>query len=72
MKAKFTYVDQNKHTGKWYVCFDVYRKRKGVEYTSELVSYAKYDTEEEAKATGQRAMQVQEQTGKFPDITKDF
>lgn len=72
MKAKFTYVDQNPVTGKWYVCFDLYRTRKGVEYTSELVSYSIYNTKEEAEAMGHRAMQVQETTGRFPDITADF
>ena len=60
---------QNKHTGKWACCFQMFRKHEGTEYlASELESPALWFDGAAAGRAGQRALEILEATGKYPNM----
>lgn len=73
MRTQVAQVNQSTRNGRWSVSFTVYGGLPGQEYISgELESAMVFNTEAEAHAGGQRALDVLEKTGRFPNMCEPF
>lgn len=72
MRTEMSNVQVNAE-GKWAVVFTTYNGPVGQEYvSSELLSASVFDSDEEAIAAGNRALDMLEHTGKFPNLCAKF
>ena len=69
MRTEQGIPEQSAHSGKWSATFVTYRGVPGDEYVmNECTSAPVFATEDEARDGASRALDVLEQTGKFPNM----
>ncbi len=73
MRTEIGSVNQSKFNNKWSVTLVSYKGVPGQEYvSSEVESAPVFLTEDEAYAGGKRALDMLENTGKFPNMCEVF
>jgi hypothetical protein len=73
MRTELNSVNQRKFNNKWSVTLVSYKGVPGQEYVcSEIESAPVFLTEDEAYAGGNRALDILENTGKFPNMCEMF
>ena len=73
MRTQLGQATQSNFNGKWSIAFVSYRGNLGQEYVcSETETAFVFATEDEAYAAGQRALDILEATGMFPNMCEAF
>lgn len=68
-----TTTEQNSSTGKWAVWFEIWRVKHTEKYVSANCGSAHvFDTSEQAWAAGDRAVDLFNKTGIFPNMCEQF
>ena len=73
MRTVMGQANQSKLNGKWAITLETYSGECGREYlSSRTVSAPVFNTEEDAYEGGERALEILERTGMFPNMCEEF